>query len=311
MRNAFDNDRTVVRPIAFDRSKYGLPLQVDACAIGSIPGFIKKPLPHRLGFYEIALVTSGRGRLELDGAALDVAPYRLCLTRPQETRRWRLENAQLEGWLAFFEADFLDGFFADPCFVESVPAIACAAADRSIALTRKSFDACVDLVGAMADELRTPRSDSSHLLRADTYRLLMMLQRAGRSARVGEADPSLQLAARFAQLLASDARMGEGVAAYAGKLETTTRTLNRCLRSAFGRTAGELIQQHVLLASRRLLLQTQLSAAAIAERLEFSDASYFSRVFQRHMGMTPGTFRRQRKSASAVANVHCETTRDH
>lgn len=311
MRNAFDNDRPAVRPILFDRNKYGLPLQVDACAIGSIPGFIKKPLPHRLAFYEIALVTSGRGQLELDGAALDVAPYRLCLTRPHETRRWQLENAQLEGWLAFFEADFLDGFFADPCFVENVPAMACAAADRSFDLTRKRFDECVDLVGAMADELRAPRGDSSHLLRADTYRLLMMLQRASRAGPVREADPSLQLAARFARLVASDARMGDSVADYAEKLATTTRALNRCLRSAFGRTAGELIQQHVLLASRRLLLQTELSASAIAEQLEFSDASYFSRFFQRHMGTTPGTFRRQRKSASAVANVHCEAARDH
>ena len=123
--------------------------------------------------------------------------------------------------------------------------------------------------------------------------------------------PRIHFAARFARLVANDARMGDSVAAYAERLATTTRTLNRCLRSAFGRTAGELIQQHVLLASRRLLLQTELSASAIAEQLDFSDASYFSRFFQRHMGMTPGTFRRQRKSASAVANVHCEAARDH
>ena len=36
-----------------------------------------------------------------------------------------------------------------------------------------------------------------------------------------------------------------------------------------------------------------------------------SRFFQRHMGMTPGAFRRRRESASDVANVHCEGARDH
>ena len=307
-----DNARPAIRPIAFDRHKYGLPLQVDACAVSSIAGFIKEPLPHRLAFYEIALVTSGRGRLELDRNALEVEPYRLCITRPHETRRWRLENARLEGWLAFFEADFLDAFFADPCFVETIPALARGAAERSFALPRRRFDALVDVVGAMTDELRAPRQDSSHLLRADVYRLLMMLQRESGAAPAREVVPaSAALATRFAQLVARNARMGDNVAAYAHRLETTPRTLNRCLRGSFGRTANELIQQHVLLASRRMLLQTDLPVSAISEQLNFSDVSYFSRFFQRHMGVPPGAFRRQRKSAGAVANVHCGAGRDH
>ena len=45
--------------IRFDRRKYGAELQVDACAIGDIPGFITAPTqPHRLAFYEIALITA-------------------------------------------------------------------------------------------------------------------------------------------------------------------------------------------------------------------------------------------------------------
>lgn len=310
MRNAFDNHARSVRPISFDRTKYGQPLQVDACTVASIGSFIKEPLPHRLGFYEIALVTAGRGRLELDGATLEVAPYRLCVTRPREVRRWQLENAQLDGWLAFFEADFLDAFFADPCFVASLPAIVAPAVERSIAMTRRHFDACVDIVGAMASEIDALRGDSAHLLRADTYRLLMLLQRSSGATRPREIDTAAQLAARFARLVAAEARMGDRTSRYAERLQTTSRTLNRCLRSTFGRTAGELIQQHVLLASRRLLLQTDLPASAIAERLNFSDAAYFSRFFQRHVGQPPGTFRRQRRSASDSANVHCEDADD-
>ena len=72
------------RSIAFDRHKYGMPLLVDACSVASIPGFITEPMPHRLGFYEIALVTAGRGRLELDGAAAEVAPGTVLVTRPGE-----------------------------------------------------------------------------------------------------------------------------------------------------------------------------------------------------------------------------------
>ncbi len=178
-------------------------------------------------------------------------------------------------------------------------------------MTRRHFDACVDVVGTMAGEIAALRADSAHLLRADIYRLLVMMQRSSGATPARETDASAQLAARFARLVAAEAGMGDRVASYAERLQTTSRTLNRCLRSAYGRSAGELIQQHVLLASRRLLLQTDLPASVIAERLDFSDPSYFSRFFQRHMGMTPGAFRRRHESASADADVHCEGARDH
>ncbi|MCE9659819.1 MAG: AraC family transcriptional regulator [Burkholderiales bacterium] len=299
-----------LRRIAFDRHKYGMPLLVDACSVASIPGFITGPLPHRLGFYEIAFVTAGRGRLELDGAAAEVAPGTVLVTRPHETRRWRLERAHLQGWLAFFEADFLDAFFADPCFTGRMAALSRPPADRAIALPRRRFDALLELVGTMAAELGAPRSDSSHLLRADMYRLLTLLQRASPApAERGAAEPA-SLATRFAEQLAADARMGDGVAGHAERLGTSARALNRSLRIAFGRSAGELIHAHVLLAAQRLLLQTDLSAAAIAERLNFSDAAYFSRFFRRRTGLPPGGFRARHKSASAGADVHCEAAID-
>jgi AraC family transcriptional regulator, transcriptional activator of pobA len=302
--------RPAPQAIVFDRNKYGPPLLVDACSVGSIPGFIKEPLPHRLGFYEIALVTSGRGRLELDGVGADVAPCTVFVTRPHETRRWHLAHAHLQGWLTFFEAEFLDAFFADPCFVGKIPALTRPAAGRAIALPRRRFDALVDLVGAMAGEIGSLRSDSSHLLRADMYRLLTLLQRASPAPTASAAAAPAPLATRFAQRLAAEARMGERVAAHAERLGTTTRALNRSLRVAFGRSAGELIQAHVLVAAKRLLMQTDLSAAAIAERLNFSDGAYFSRFFRRHTGVPPGTFRTRHESAIGGADVHCEAPID-
>jgi len=293
------------RSIAFDRHKYGMPLLVDACSVASIPGFITEPMPHRLGFYEIALVTAGRGRLELDGAAAEVAPGTVLVTRPGETRRWQLERARLQGWLAFFEAEFLDDFFADPCFVGRIPALTGPAAGRAIALPPRRFDALVEHAETMAAELVAPRSDSSHLLRADMVRLLTLLQRASPApAAPAPPDPSL-LARSFAGRLAAEARMGESVARHAERLGTSARALNRSLRVTFGRTAGELIQAHVLLAAKRLLLQTDLSAAAIAEQLNFADGAYFSRFFRRHTGLPPGTFRARHKSAIRGTDVHC------
>jgi AraC family transcriptional regulator, transcriptional activator of pobA len=283
--------------IRFDRRKYGPELLLDACTIADIPGFITGPTrPHRLGFYEIALVTSGAGTLELDGVDLPVAPGRALLTEPGETRRWRLPTETREplaGLLVFFEAEFFNAFFGDARFVETLPLVAADAAQRSLAPTRRAFEELVDVAGLMRDELRTVRDDTSHALRADGYRLLVALQRLGHGRTAARPDASRALARRFADLVEQRFALADGVTDYAERLHVTPRHLNDCVQRACGRTASETIHARRMLEARRLLLHTGLSVGAIAEALNFSDASYFVRFFRCRAGATPLEFRRR------------------
>jgi AraC family transcriptional activator of pobA len=283
--------------IAFDRRKYGDELLVDACAIRDIPGFITGPArPHRLAFYEIALVTSGAGHLDLDGVALPFARGRALLTEPGETRRWRLApdaGERLDGLLVFFEAEFFNAFFGDTRFVENLPLVAAAAPRRSLAAPARAFDELVALAGDMRDELRCVRADSSHALRAQAYRLLVSMQRLDRDLAASPVDAARALARRFTALVDERFALAEGVGAYAERLHVTPRHLNACAQAALGRTASDTIHARRMLEARRLLLHTALGVGAIAERLNFSDASYFVRAFKRHAGTTPLAFRRR------------------
>jgi AraC-like DNA-binding protein len=283
--------------IRFDRRKYGDELLVDACAISDLPGFITGPArPHRLAFYEVALVTSGEGRLDLDGVALPVARGRALLTEPGETRRWRLAPElpeRLDGLLVFFEAEFFNAFFGDTRFVENLPLVAAAPQQRSLAAPPRAFDELVDLAGGMRDELRCVRDDTSHALRAQAYRLLVSLQRLDGDFAACPADASRALARRFAALVDERVALAEGVGAYAERLHVTPRHLNQCVQAVLGRSASEAIHARRMLEARRLLLHTGLGVGAIAERLNFSDASYFVRFFKRHAGTTPLAFRRR------------------
>ena len=285
--------RPAAETIRFDRQKYGVPLLVDACAIDDIPGFITAPRAHRLQFHEIALITGGAGSLELDGVSIDVGAGRALLTGPGEIRRWRLrpaEEARLSGLLVFFEADFINGFFGDPGFLEGLPLLAAPAEWRSLHIGARPFDEIAGIASSMRDELRDVRPDSSHALRAQTYRLLIALQRlSGLLAQ--PADRARALARRFANLVDAGFREPDSVSDYARRLGVTTRHLNHCVRRATGRTASESIQARQLLEAQRLLLHSELSVGDIAERLNFSDTSYFVRFFKRHVGTTPRRFR--------------------
>jgi AraC family transcriptional activator of pobA len=285
-----------VKSIRFDRIKYGCHLLADACEVRSIPGFIKTALPHRLAFYEVALVTAGHGALALDGLPVEVAPYRVCITAPGEVRRWSVDGARLDGLLAFFEPELFDGEEPAAALLHALPLFAAPARHRSFALGRQPFERMTDIIGAMTDELRSPDAHTPRMLRARTEELLIALQRASglREPRSGRRAGSV--AQRFAVLVEERFRRGEPVSSYAEALGTSVRHLNLCVRASTGLTASETLRSRIDLEARRLLLGSRLSVSAIAEALGFSDTPYFIRFFKRRAGTAPGAFRAAQQS---------------
>ena len=82
---------------------------------------------------------------------------------------------------------------------------------------------------------------------------------------------------------------------YADQLHITTIHLSRIVRQVTGRTVVDYINQMLLMEASWLLQATDLSIAAISERLHFSDQSSFGRFFLRMKGMSPKRFRMERQ----------------
>ena len=82
---------------------------------------------------------------------------------------------------------------------------------------------------------------------------------------------------------------------YADRLHITNIHLSRIVRQVTGRTVVDYINQMLLMEASWLLQATDLSIAAISERLHFSDQSSFGRFFLRMKGMSPKRFRMERQ----------------
>jgi AraC-like DNA-binding protein len=232
----------------------------------SLPNFIATEQPHRLNFYEIALISRGRGVLDLDGTEMQVRPFRLCCTRPGEIRRWRVKG-KLNGALVFFESEFVEDFLPDRRFLGQSPLFHRDVRRDSVELDRAAFDRMSGIAGDMMDELSKLRADSADMLRALTYRLLVELRRqqpwlggAPESNRHGILD-------RFAALVDAHFRHHQRVAHYARLLSLSASRLNECVRRASGLTASAIIHRRQFIEARRLLLYTDLTVTAIAASL--------------------------------------------
>lgn len=77
-------------------------------------------------------------------------------------------------------------------------------------------------------------------------------------------------------------------------LRLSKNYLNKIVRHTLRKSAKAYILDQLLSEACRLLRYTTLSVADIARQLHFDTATYFVRLFRKHIGQTPLEFREQR-----------------
>jgi AraC-like DNA-binding protein len=95
----------------------------------------------------------------------------------------------------------------------------------------------------------------------------------------------------FMELLEVNVAHHKQVSYYADRLNLSNYQLNAIAKEMMGKTSSELIDEHIILESRRYLLGTSNQVNQIAHHLGFDDVSYFIRFFKKHTGYSPEAFR--------------------
>lgn len=96
----------------------------------------------------------------------------------------------------------------------------------------------------------------------------------------------------FRKLLNKEFRNNHSVNFYADKLNITPKHLSEVLKKQSGKTAGEWINEVIVLESKVLLQNKTLSISEISESMNFSDQSVFGKFFKTHTSQTPLAYRK-------------------
>lgn len=116
------------------------------------------------------------------------------------------------------------------------------------------------------------------------------------AARLKEANPATvvstnPLLANFKKLLYKEILQQHSVRFYASRLNVTPKYLSEVIKEQTGRTAGEWIDQILLLEAKVLLQRKDLTISQISDLLNFSDQSVFGKFFKVNAGMSPLAYR--------------------
>ncbi len=255
-------------------------------AIGSfdtIGPHSRAAFPHRHSFFELVLITGGRGAHVLDLAHWPLRPPHLCVITPGQVHYWDGVEG-LSGWVVLFNEDFLLDHPAD------VAALRLLAGSPWLRLGAEAGELAA-LLAEMDREYRAAATGCAGVLRAYLHILVVRASRAVTPAEPQSLGRAAELAARFTRLVADQDRAERSVASYARELGVSAGHLHSLVKDATGRTPGQLIRGQQLLEAKRLLLNTDLTVRQIAAQAGFADPAYFSRFFRREAGVTPGEFR--------------------
>lgn len=260
------------------------------------PLFTQPIPPVRATAHSCLLVTSGAARMRIGAQECVAGPGEVLLVRAGQLYSFAPGDVNT-GLLCHFHDDFL----------RSGPAPAAGAAATELLrhwgapLLRPGPEVAgyaEGLLGRLLAEYRAHGRQYPELLRAYLLALLQELARAQASSApatpaLPPADAAGRLAESFQQLVASSLAHTHRVRDYAARLHVTPDHLARCVRRVTGKSPARWIEEAVVREARALLAQSRLTVAEVALEVGVADASYFSRLFRKHTGLTPLAYRQQ------------------
>lgn len=98
---------------------------------------------------------------------------------------------------------------------------------------------------------------------------------------------------KFRQLLSKHYMQERKLDFYASQLYLLPKSLSAAVKKQTGKSAGQWIDEAVMLEAKVLLQNKKLTVSQISGMLNFSDQSVFGKFFRANSGMSPITYRKQ------------------
>ncbi|MEZ0114599.1 AraC family transcriptional activator of pobA [Catenulispora sp. EB89] len=249
--------------------------------------------PHRHTFYEIVLVTAGRGRHVVDSQPWPITPPHFGVIVPGQVHHW--EGARgIEGSVLLFNEDFLVRHPEDVAVLQALPGLSW------LSPSGAQMAGLLGLASEMERELRAGDRGHEGVLRAYLHILIVRAARiagaldaSASGAGTGAVLPVSELVDRFLRLIAAPGQGSRTLISYAREIGVSPGYLHELVREQTGLTPGRLTRRRRVLEAKRLLTGTDLTIRQVSDQAGFGDPAYFCRFFRRETGLSPGEFRRR------------------
>lgn len=243
---------------------------------------------HRHDFFYILVLEKGMGSHEIDFIPYEVSDYSIFFMRPGQVHQLKLKAA-CTGFLIEFDATFYH-----PNESLSSQRLKKASSKNFCVFEVGKFEKLHSILTYIFTEFNTMQNGYLEIIEANLRIFMIEVIRQSKDPLTISADSNSYTHERldeFLELLNSHILTHKQVSHYADLLNLSTYQLNAITKTTLNKTCSELINEQIILESKRHLLATSNQVAQIAFYLGYDDVSYFIRFFKKHTGYSPEAFR--------------------
>jgi AraC family transcriptional regulator, transcriptional activator of pobA len=243
---------------------------------------------HRDDHYIFVLCETGGGKMIIEFEHFSIPPNTLVCVLPGQVHAYYEVEEGISGWFAAMDPGTIPEAFRavleDP-LLSTKPLPVCGGdMDRLIK--------CLELANDMQERPVTQYSRQAVYFLLDSFTAMAAeLYAARQGMAAGNVTRSRSINQEFRVMLAMKYKTMKSAGEYASALHYSLSYLNEAVKEATGFTVSYWIQHEILLEAKRLLYYGGGSVKEIAHELGYDDHAYFSRLFKRAVGKTPGAFR--------------------
>lgn len=282
----------------FGKKTINEPL-VDVVELHYMKPYFSTRTIHSLNYYDITFISEGSGFFTVGDQTHIVKPQDVIFTQPGETRNWDNRHI-LSGQVLVFEEKFVSSIFNDPEFLQHLSFFSVSKYSTRITLGKDMYIQIHAILSNLKAAIK--ESEDMHIIRALLYEALMLLNRIYISEHnvlpvLPEENKKVKnrYVNDFLNLVNVHYTQHHSIRFYAERLSITPNYLNEILKKSIGMNAKLYIQNRIMQESKRMLIYTDMPVSAIAEALNFENASYFIRFFRNQTQCTPLQFRNRIK----------------
>lgn len=247
---------------------------------------------HKHDFFFVLALRNGTGIHEIDFISYEIHDHTIFILRPGQVHKLEL-NADSTGFLMEFDLAFYQpkNSITDQRWKK-------ASAKNYCEVEAARFNKLYTFLENIFDEYTTKQDGHSEAIKANLDLFFIEYTRQSRNPQSIAKTENSYTQDRFEELMHSlETNIGnmKNVSQYADLLNLSSYQLNAITKSAVGKTVSDLINEQIVLESKRYLLATSNQIKEVADHLGYEDVSYFIRFFKKQTGHSPDAFRKNFK----------------
>ena len=241
---------------------------------------------HRHDFFLVLALKKGNGHHAIDFTGYDIGNHCIFVMNPGQVHELALK-ANSTGYLMQFNFDYYYAYErGSDQMLRKVSSTNCYHLDAN--QSRKSFS----ILENIFQEYTEKKAQYDEAIRASLRIFFIELIRHSENNASNKINSySREKFEVLSQLLETYIAERKEVRQYAELMNLSGYQLNAITKDVQGKTCSEVINDYIILESKRLLLATSNQVNQIAYHLGYDDVSYFIRFFKKHTGYSPEVFR--------------------